>query len=184
MNNAEKREYVLTTEECEYIERLIIKNKTIVRTVIRTALGEEFEQLGEDCISELYLLMCEKIDTLKAHDYPDGWVVVAAKKVASNILRKHKTRSNLTAAERTRELRAGDDVFENAVYNIWMEDGVIDKLLASLTPHELEIYDYLYRKRLTAKKVAEIMGLSASTVRNIDAGIRRKIQKGISEDVF
>lgn len=184
MNNAEKREYVLTSEECDYIEKLIAKNEAVVRNTIRMALGEEFERLGEDCISELYLLMCEKIDTLKEHRYPDGWIVIAAKKIAYGILRKDRVRSGFISAERTRNIRAGDDVFENALYNIWMEDGVIDKLLASLTPHELEIYDYLYHKRLTAKKTAEILGLSASTVRNIDASIRRKIQKGINEDVF
>ncbi len=182
MNCAEKRYYVLTTEECDYIEKLLIKNQSIVRAVIRSALGEKFELFGDDCLSELYLLMCEKIDTLKNHENPDGWMIVAAKNVAFTAIRKHNMQLKHTAIEEISDIRVDDNVLESALYNIWLEEGVIEKLLDKLTPHEREIYNYLYQKRLSAKTVAEIMGLSDSTIRNINARIRKKIKDGMNKN--
>ena len=67
MTNTEKRKYILSTEDCEFIEKLILKNASVVRAVIYSVLGESFDQIGEECISDLYLLTCEKIDLLKKH---------------------------------------------------------------------------------------------------------------------
>ena len=184
MNNAEKRSYVLTLEECDYIEKLIINNESILRSVIRSALGERFDQLGEECMSDLYLLLCEKIDKLKNHENPDGWVVVAAKNIAQNAMRKHNTCLNHTTAEEIIDIPVADNVFEDALYNIWLDEGVIDKLLDKLTPHEREVYNYLYRKRLPSKKVAELMGVSHSTIRNINANIKRKIKREMNEKIL
>lgn len=175
MTDAEKRDYVLTAEECDYIEKLILKNESIVRAVIRSALVEKFDQIGDECMSDLYLLMCEKIDLLKNHKNPDGWLIVAARNIALNTLRKHNAHLSRTYGEEISNVRAEDNVFESALYNIWLEDGVIDKVLATLTPHEKEIYNYIYRERLPYKKIAEIMCISESTARNINANIRRKI---------
>lgn len=182
MNNAEKRSYVLTLEECDYIEKLIINNESILRSVIRSALVERFDQIGDECMSDLYLLMCEKIDILKNHENPDGWVVVAAKNIALNAIRKHNTQLKHTSAEEIIDIPVEDNVFESALYNIWLKDGVIEKLLDKLTPHEREIYNYLYRKRLPSKKVAELMGVSHSTIRNINANIKIKIKKEMNEN--
>ena len=184
MNNADKHSYVLTSEECDFIEQLIIRNQAVLRSVIRLALGESFHLMGEDCLSELFLLMCEKIHILKNHENPDGWAIVAAKNIAQNAIRKHNTISNHTAAKEIEDIPVEDNVFQNALYNIWLEEGVIEKLLDKLTPHEREIYDYLYRKRLTSKKVAEIMGISHSTVRNIAAKIKKKIHNELDEKIF
>ncbi len=184
MNNAEKRTYALTSEECKFVENLIANNEYIVRSVLRSALGEKFDQLGAECISDLYILLCEKIRFLKQHENPDGWMVVAAKNIALNAIRKHNTLINHAIAAEITDIRVEDNVFENALYSIWLNDGVIDKLLDKLTPHEREIYDYLYRERLTSKQVAEIMKTSDSTIRNINARIRKKIQKELNEKYF
>ena len=184
MTNTEKRKYILSTEDCEFIEKLILKNASVVRAVIYSVLGESFEQIGEECISDLYLLMCEKIDKLKNHENPDGWVVVAAKNIAQNAIRKHNTCLNHTTAEEIIDIPVADNVFEDALYNIWLDEGVIDKLLDKLTPHEREVYNYLYRKRLPSKKVAELMGVSYSTIRNINANIKRKIKREMNEKIL
>ena len=42
------------------------------------------------------------------------------------------------------DIPVADNVFEDALYNIWLDEGVIDKLLDKLTPHEREVYNYLY----------------------------------------
>ena len=182
MYNVEKRNYVLIPEECNFIETLILKNESIVRSVLKSALCEKFDQLGEECIGDLYLLMCEKIDKLKQHENPDAWMIVAVKNIAFNAIRKYNLRLKHTSNEELTDIPVPDNVFERALYDIWLQDGFIDKLLDKLTPHERQIYNYLYRKRLPTKKVAEMLGVSESTIRNINATIKKKIKNGIKEN--
>ena len=125
--------------------------------------------------------MCEKTDILKKHENPDGWVIIAARNIAKNAQRKLNAQLNRTSDKATEDITAEEDIFENVLCNIWLEDGGIDKLLEKLTPREKEIYNHLYRERITAKDTSEIMNLSDSTVRNINANIKRKIKKEISK---
>ena len=101
--------------------------------------------------------------------------------IASNAVRKYNTELKRTADKETKDIPVQDDFFESALYEMWLKDGIIDKLFDKLTPHEREIYNYLYQKRLSAKKVAEIMGVSESTIRNIKANIKKKIKKYLKE---
>ena len=176
LNSAEKCERVLDSKDCEFIENLLIKNQTILRSVIRSALGEKYDQIGDECISDLYLLMCIKINELRSHESPDGWLVVAARHVANNAARKYNVQLKRTASNEPTDIPSDDDVFESMLYNLYLKAGLIEKLLNSLTPNELKVYNYLYVDCLSCKQVAEIMGVKDSTIRNINANIKKKIQ--------
>lgn len=184
MKTNEIEKFRLTADEAEYIKDLIIRNQYVIKSEVRMILRDKFEQIGEDCISEIYFLACKKISVLKKHEKPDAWIALASRKVAQNMARKHNTLlKNSTNVEIT-DIVVKDDVFEDALYNIWMENGAIDMLLNTLTPHEHEIYSLIYKKRLSSKEVAKIMGVSDSTVRNIVATIKRKIKTAIKTKLF
>lgn len=184
MKTNEKEVFRLTSDEAEYIKDLIIRNEYIIRAEVKLALQDKFDQIGEDCISEIYLLACKKITVLKKHEKPDAWITVAAKRVAQNMARKHNTLLNRLTDEEIIDIGTNDTVFEDALYNIWMEEGSIDKLLNTLTPHEREIYNLIYKKRLPSNEVAELMGTSGSTIRNTDAKIKMKIKNAIETILF
>ena len=184
MKTNEKEVFRLTTDEAEYIKDLIIRNEHIIRAVVGSILREKFDQIGEDCISEIYLLACKKIEVLKKHEKPDAWITVVSKKVAQNTARKHNTVLNNSTDDNITNVRTEDDIFEDALYNIWMEDGSIDKLLNTLTPHEREIYDLIYKKRLSSKEAAILMDISDSTIRNTVAKIKQKIKNAIETKLF
>ena len=184
MKNNEKEVCRLTSDEAEYIENLIIRNEYVIRAVVKLALRDKFDQIGEDCISEIYLLACKKIALLKNHEKPDAWITVAARKVAQNMARKHNTLLKNSTADEIIVVGMEDNVFEDALYNIWMEEGSIDKLLDTLTPHEREIYDLIYKKRLSSKEAAILMGTSDSTIRNTTVKIKRKIKNAIKTKLF
>ncbi len=184
MQNKEEVKLCLSPDEAEYIQDLIIRNQYIIRAEIRSVLKEKFEQIGEDCIGEIYLLACEKIDVLKKHKNPDGWIIIAARKVALNMGRKHNTILNKSTEAEIEDMPIDDNVFEDALYNIWLENGSIDKLLDVLTPHEREIYNLLYKRRLPSNKAAEIMKVSDSTIRNINRTIKKKIKNAIETKLF
>lgn len=184
MKVTESQKLRLTAEEAGYIEELILRNEYIIRAEVRSVLQDKFEQIGEDCISEIYLLACEKITVLKKHKNPDGWIVVAARNVAHNMARKHNTILNRTSEHILENIHIGEDVFDDALYNIWMRDGSIEKLINTLTPHEREIYELIYIKRLKPKEAAKLMCISDSTVRNIVAMIKKKIKNALETKLF
>ncbi len=184
MKTNEKEVFRLTTDEAEYIRDLIIRNEYIIRAEVRLVLRDKFEQIGEDCIGEIYLLACQKITVLKKHEKPDAWITLAAKRVAQNMVRKHNTLLKRSTDEEIIDVGTEDNVYEDALYNIWMEDGSIDKLLNTLTPHEREIYNLIYKERLPSKEAAKIMGVSDSTIRNTVAMIKRKIKNAVDTKLF
>lgn len=184
MDTNEKKTVCLTSEEAEYINELLERNEYIIRAQIRTVLKEKFNQIGEDCISELYLLACEKVSVLKTHKNPDAWLVIASKNVANNMARKHTALLQNITDEEITNVKIETDVFEDALYNIWIQEGSIERLLSLLTPREREIYDLLYKERQTAKQVSEKLGVSDSTVRNIALAIKKKIKNAIETKLF
>ena len=184
MKTNEKEVFRLTSDEAEYIRDLIIRNEYIIRAEVRLVLRDKFEQIGDDCISEIYFLACKKIAVLKKHAKPDAWITLASKKVAQNMARKHDTFLKNSTDDEITDASVEDNIFEDALYNIWMEDGSIDKLLNTLTPHEREIYDLIYKKRLSSKEVAILMGTSDSTIRNTVAKIKQKIKNAIETILF
>lgn len=75
-----------------YIEDLYIRYKsqlytavaTILRTVDISSIAREIEI--EDCISETFCRVCERIDVLQHHENPAGWLMITAK----NVAREHR----------------------------------------------------------------------------------------------
>ena len=184
LNSKGKDVFRLEPHEAEYIRDLIIRNQFIIRHTVKSVLNDKFDQIGDDCISEIYFLACKKISILKKHEKPDAWITVASRKVAQNMVRKYNTVLNKTADEEITDITSEDNVFEDALYNIWLEEGAIDKLLNTLTPHEREIYNLIYKNRLSSKEVAKIMAVSDSTIRNTVATIKLKIKKSIETKLF
>lgn len=184
MNNSEKTQMNLSVDDAKYIEELITRNEYIIRAAVRAVLRDKYTQIGEDCIGEIYLLACEKIAVLKEHAKPDGWILVASRKVALSSAKKHNALLNKIADEDIDSIPSEDDVFEDALYSIWLDNGEIDRLLEVLTPREREIYDLLYIKNLSPKRSAEVLGISESTIRNTGSNIKTKIKNAMKTRLF
>lgn len=184
MNTTENDKLRLTQKDSDFIEALIKRNQGVMCAAVRSVLQENYNVLGEDCIAEIYLLCCQKIRVLKNHENPDGWLAVASKRVSLAVNRKYKERLSRTADYEPINADSQIDVFEEALYDSWLEGGAIEKLLSVLTPREREIYELVYLKRMKAVDVATLLGVSGSTVRNTTASIRRKLENAIKEKFY
>ena len=74
--------------------------------------------------------------------------------------------------------------YEEVMFNMWLENGSIERLLSILTPHERKIYELLYKKCLNSNEVAKIMNTSSSTIRNTKSVIKKKINEAIKSYNF
>lgn len=179
MNKKTKPFIVLTKDDALFIEQLIEQNGNHINNIIYNTLGSYNQYLAKDAISEFYLLMCEKIDTLKAHPSPKGWIFVAAKHTAQGLIAKSRRDSSSVPLDDVIYEFSETDVFEDATYEIWLENKVPEKLIAHLTKREREIYCKLYIDKKKPTAIAKELNISVNSVYNIHKNLRDKIKYDI-----
>lgn len=183
MNIKPKNKILLSQADACFIEKLIGDNKTLVKTIIYSTLGQEHKELFEDALNELYLLICEKFQTIKSHPNPKAWLLVAARYTAQGMKSKH-IKHQSENINKAREISDKMDISEEAVYNIWLENNIPQKLINSLTNREKEIYTLIYIKDKKPKEIAKELGITESSVRNIHKNLKDKITEKIKNRDF
>ncbi len=175
---------VLTQEDACFIEKLIKENLSSIKNTIYNTLGQQYKYLAEDTVNELYLLMCRKIEILKNHDCPKAWLIVASKRVSQGMINKQKREMPTVSPENISRHIGKSDIFEDAVYDIWLENKVPEKLISRLTKREREIYHKIYIENKEPNDIAKELNISASSVRNIHKNLRDKIKDDIKRKNF
>ena len=171
----------LTEKQRSFLDGLIRENKHYISNTVLNTLGSAFSCLYEECISELYLLACLKINIAEAHPNPAAWIIVCARLTAHTVMQKRKKDAlNVPPDE---DICDDRDVFDEALYNIWIENGVASKLIEELTPREKEVYNLIYIKGKRPEEAAKLLGISHSTVRNIRKQLKEKITKKVYKGI-
>ncbi len=179
-----KRKTPLSEEEARFLRDLVAENQNAIKWSVLKSLDKSHEYLYEDTISDLYVLMCEKIDDLKVHPHPEKWIFVAARLTAMRSLQKSKNHSAVLPLDEVPEPRDKQDLFEDVVYEIWLENNVPEKLLSQLTKREREIYYKIYIEKKKPKDIAQELNVSVNNIRNIHKNIRDKINFSVKEKNF
>ncbi len=147
-------------------------------------MSAEHRDLAEDAISEFHLLMCEKIEILKAHPSPKGWILVAAKHTAQGMIAKNRKDLSSVSLDEALHKPAETDVFEDTVYEIWLDNKVPEKLIAGLTKRERQVYHEIYIEDKKPKEVAADLNISVNAVHNIHKNLRDKIKDDVEQKNF
>ena len=184
MNTNTRERIVLTKYDALFIERLIEQNSKYINNIIYNTLGADNQYLAKDTISEFHLLMCEKIGTLKTHPSPKGWILVAAKHTAQGMIAKYKKDSLSVSLDEVSYKLGETDIFEDSIYEIWLENKVPEKLIAHLSKREREVYCKIYIDGKKPKVVAKELNISINAVHNIHKNLRDKIKNDIKRKNF
>lgn len=176
-----KKTASLTEKQRSFLDGLIRENKHYISNTVLNTLGKPFSFLYEDCISELYLLACLKIDVAETHPNPAAWIIVCARLTAHTVIQKRKREmAEVTLDE---DIPDNGDVFDEVLYNIWIENGVALKIIDQLTPREREVYNLIYIKGKKPEEAAKFLGISHSTVRNIRKQLKEKIKNKVYKSI-
>lgn len=181
MNKTTGKNKVMTPEEAEFVKDLLLRNRQTISSVIKMLLKDGYSFLYDDCLSETYLTACQKVDILKVHGNPDAWITVAAKWSTMALLKEFKRQKYLNNQANEFVCSTKDSVFEEVVYNIWVENNVPEKLISELTKREKEVYRLLFLEQKTPQEVANELGISISTVRNTKKHLIDKIKEIIEK---
>lgn len=164
----------LTSDEAKYIEDLVIENDLLLRNVLKVHLGKLYESLGDECLSEAHLLACRKIAILKEHKNPAGWLVNVVKYKAYDALRELSEKHYAPLDD---ELTSENDdpCYNEALYNMWIEENAIDSALSILTKTEMDVYKELFIEMRDEADVAKSMGITKKSINNLKNKIVHKI---------
>lgn len=184
MKHSEKPVSSLSLREREFLEQLLEKEYPIIIRVTERMLGESYLSLKDEALSELHLLLIRKIKELMRHESPEKWVVTAAKYIALHVKTEQaKYQSNFSDTDIDDVLYA-EDVFEMALYNIWLENDVYSLLKNELTPREAQVFELMFEQRLSCKEIMQKLDISESTVWNIRKSIKDKYSYTIKNKLF
>lgn len=157
----------MTQEERAAVEKIVEEQQHLIRHTVQKVLGTERPDLIDDCVQEVFLMICERIDVLLRHENPTGWIVTTSKNIAHNAFRSKQRRDRDEPLDETMPDGPAQDLIEDVVYGDWVKNGVREQLLSELSAREQEVYTLLYIKKYTPKEAAEELHISVSTVRNI-----------------
>lgn len=174
----------LSTDDVNFVRSIIEENEKCINVTVYNTLGRLYSYLAEEAVSEVYLLACRKVDVLRRHECPKAWLIVAARHVSQTLIRTHKNDLLNVEIEEAENIKSNDDVPEDAVYRIWLENKIPEKLIGSLTKREKEVYIKLYIEERTPKQAAEELGITANAVNNVHKNIRDKIKYAVSQKNF
>lgn len=184
MKNDRAKTRPLNAEDAEFLIKLFYENEKNIKGIVYNTLGKLYGHLAEDALGELCLLACEKIDIIKAHKSPKAWLIVASKHVAQGLIKKHKKDLLNIPLEKSEETVNDNDLFEEVVYATWLENKVPEKLIASLTKREKEVYYKLYIEKKTPKEAASELGVKLNLINNVHKNLRDKIKDAVKRKNF
>lgn len=184
LENKSEDLHTLSSEESEFLGQLLAKERSTVLYVIKNVLGNLYTELRDECLSEVYWLAMRKVDDMMHFQNPDKWIVVSAKYVALHVKYTRCKYLDHISTEDIEDIEFSEDVFETALYNIWLEQDVYNLLKKELTKRERQVFELIFEQNKSCKEVAAQLGISESTVWNIRKSIKDKYRYAIKNKLF
>lgn len=184
MKHSENPINALSLTEREFLENLLEKEYVLITRVTEKMLGESYLSLRNEALSELHLLLIRKIKELMRHESPEKWLVTAAKFNALHVKTEHARYVNNFSDTDMEDVLYSEDIFETALYNIWMEKDVYSLLKNELTSREAQVFELMFEQKLPCAEIMHKLDISESTVWNIRKSIKDKYTYAIKHKFF
>lgn len=173
----------LSKNQADFVRELVIRNDKLVRTLLKSTLGDLYGRLGDECIGELHLLACSKAAELMTHPNPDGWLIKSCKLKALEQLRKSAAENALPLSQAS-ELAAPADNGDEYKVAVILERLAAREGDALLSPRERQVYRLLYTEDKSTAEAAKLLGVSEKTVLNTRLNMIKKVKRFITENLF
>lgn len=184
MKNGNDRGRALSASEREFLDNLLRKTQPTLIRILKYKLGDMYDDLKDECLSEVYMTAVCNANKLMASEEPEKWLFACTKIIALNRMSSRlKYLSRVTDTDMP-NISTGDDVFELALYNIWLEQDVYRRLKEELTPREREVFTLMFEEKLSCKEISQRLSVSESTLWNIRKSIKDKYRYAIKNKLF
>ncbi len=174
----------LSAEERVFLEQLLTKERSIITSILRSRLAELYYDLKDECASDICWVAIHKVDVLMNCPHPVKWLATATKYIALNAVRRRYKRIDQTSSKNVMDVAFPEDVFEMALYNIWLEQDAYNILKKELTKRELEVFELMVEQKKTHQEISKELNMTESTVRSIKKNIKDKYRYAIRHKLF
>lgn len=174
----------LSSKESEFLQQLLTKEQSAILRIIKNTLGELYDNLKDDCLSDVFWLTVQKIKLLMKYQYPDRWLARSTKLVVMNVINSRNRQCAKTADIDVDNVAFSEDISELAIYNIWMEQDAYNALKRELTKRELQVMELMCEQDKTLQEIAKELNITQTTVRNIKKSIKDKYRYAIQNKLF
>lgn len=154
------------SENDEFFEKLYLDwYKALLRYIYRLTLDK---QAAEEILQETFLTAYKKIEFLRRHENPSGWLYVTAKNITRNYLRKMRNPDAVLYLENYKQPSVN-------------EESIKDILPDFFTKEEADIITRYYRDRQSVSEIAQDYGISLSACKMRLKRTRDKLKKFIKK---
>lgn len=146
---------------------------------ILKVLGDEDKYLAEDCLSQTFLIACQKKDILLSKEKPILWLIATGKNCARHLKRQaHTERKKMCPLDDQHPSFAEEreeDFIEDMIYEEWIRNNVPQMLINELHPRTRQAFIAKYKEGKSNAEIAAEMNITESTVRTFLTDARKQI---------
>lgn len=147
------------------------------RLVYQTCLNElypysQYQAIAKDATQEIFLLAYCRLDLLRLHPNPAGWLVSTAQNKCREFLRKENRRKTLLTTSEAPNINP-DDTPEQWEHQRAMQE-TLRSLKDELTRTELEVFTALFENQMETAEAARYLGKTRDNIRKVKERILAK----------
>lgn len=157
-----------------WVQNLFETNAPLIYKVAARRL--ESESAAENIVQETFLALVEKIDVVKRHPNPSGWLMKAAQYLILQTIRESGRQSEHEVPMDGAALSKGTPFEE--------PESLRDLLPEGLTQREREMLIWLYEDGLSYEEIAARRGITVVTCRTQMFRARQHCKKLLAEEKF
>lgn len=166
---------MLDDGEMEFIQKLYIEYKPLVRRKIKDIIGNSSEI--EDLINDTFLKLAKQISILKTLNDPKriAYIAITSKRVAINFIKQRDTQNKYIYYGWEDDIGTSIEEEEDSRYK---EDDLTIQMLIDavqrLPEKEKSLLYFKYYLEMTDMEIAEEIGINPNSVREYLTRVRRK----------
>ena len=144
--------------DAAYLERLYRENYTLVYKLVMRTLRQYTPATNDaaDIVQDVFVLAAKRIDVLRSHPNPAGWLIKTAQYVCMNYVSAHS--------------RHGEQLFDSLDLHAVKDDAIaeVDTLVSLeqvLKPEEFELLKAYYIEKRPTEEICRDTGVSPNLLR-------------------
>lgn len=146
---------------------------TLIRSRIYTGCPDDEIY---DCLNDVFEIAIKKQFDPNFLKNPKGWLIVTTRNVVDNYNRKNLKRlTHYQLDYDMRFLAKKQDMTEDLVYQIAMEDHLIDQAISSLSERERQLYKMRFEEKMKPQDIADELDLKLCAVNTRLTRLKAKI---------
>lgn len=172
-------------ENKQIVTDIYIKYGSMVSRFIRSQMCAPTKERVEDCMHDVFIILCNKIDVVKDYDNIPAWLLeVSARHVRSlnaKFFKRDMRCIYMDDGDQFDDMVGADDVCPNDYCAFTPEllpaEDVRNILFSHISEKDRKLYELKYLQNMTMQQLSEHLGLSEGAVRTRSSRLTERLKQ-------